>query len=115
GVPYALQAAEQLEKEGYGAHILDLRTVYPLDQEAIIEAAKKTGKVLLVTDDIKEGSIIGEVAAIIGEHCLFDLDAPIKRLASPDVPAITYASLMEKYYMLNADKVEEAMRELAEF
>jgi len=115
GVPYALQAAEQLEKEGYEAHVLDLRTVYPLDKEAIIEAAKKTGKVLLVTDDNKEGSIIGEVAAIIGEHCLFDLDAPIKRLASPDVPAIPYAPLMEKYYMLNADKVEDAMRELAEF
>ena len=50
---------------------------FPLDQEAIIEAAKKTGKVLLITEDNKEGSIIGEVAAIIAEHCLFDLDAPI--------------------------------------
>ena len=67
-------------------HILDLRTVYPLDQESIIEAAKKTGKVLLITEDNKEGSILGEVAAIIAEHCLFDLDAPIMRLAGPDVP-----------------------------
>ncbi len=64
-VHFALQAAEKLAEEGIDAHILDLRTVYPLDQEAIIEAAKKTGKVLLITEDNKEGSIIGEVAAII--------------------------------------------------
>lgn len=114
-VHYALQAAEKLAEEGIDAHILDLRTVYPLDQEAIIEAAKKTGKVLLVTDDNKEGSILGEVAAIIAEHCLFDLDAPIQRLASPDVPAIPYAPSMEKYYMMDQDKVETAMRELAEY
>ena len=55
--------------------------MYPLDQEAIIEAAAKTGKVLLVTEDNKEGSIMSEVAAIIAEHCLFDLDAPIQRLS----------------------------------
>ena len=114
-VHFALQAAEKLAEEGIDAHILDLRTVYPLDQEAIIEAAKKTGKVLLITEDNKEGSIIGEVAAIIAENCLFDLDAPIKRLAGPDVPAMPYSPPMEKFFMINPDKVEKAMRELAEF
>ncbi|WP_339228065.1 alpha-ketoacid dehydrogenase subunit beta [Oceanobacillus sp. FSL K6-2867] len=114
-VHFALQAAEKLAEDGINAHILDLRTVYPLDQEAIIEAAKKTGKVLLITEDNKEGSIIGEVAAIIAEHCLFDLDAPIKRLAGPDVPAMPYAPTMEKYFMMNPDKVEKAMRDLAEY
>ncbi|ANU19339.1 alpha-ketoacid dehydrogenase subunit beta [Planococcus plakortidis] len=114
-VNFALQAAERLAEDGYSAHILDLRTIYPLDKEAIIEAAKKTGKVLLVTEDNKEGSIIGEVAAIIAENCLFDLDAPIKRLAGPDVPAMPYAPTMEKFFMINPDKVEKAMRELAEF
>ena len=114
-VHFALQAAEKLAEEGISAHILDLRTVYPLDQEAIIEAAKKTGKVLLVTEDNKEGSIIGEVAAIIAENCLFDLDAPVQRLAGPDVPSMPYAPTMEKYFMINPDKVEKAMRELAEF
>jgi 2-oxoisovalerate dehydrogenase E1 component beta subunit len=114
-VHFALQAAEKLAEEGIDAHILDLRTVYPLDQEAIIEAAKKTGKVLLITEDNKEGSIIGEVAAIIAENCLFDLDAPVQRLAGPDVPAMPYAPTMEKYFMVNPDKVEKAMRELAEF
>lgn len=115
GVHFALQAAEKLAEDGIDAHIVDLRTVYPLDQDAIIEAAKKTGKVLLVTEDNKEGSIIGEVAAIIAENCLFDLDAPIQRLAGPDVPAMPYAPTMEKYFMMNPDKVEKAMRELAEF
>ncbi|KSU85689.1 alpha-ketoacid dehydrogenase subunit beta [Fictibacillus enclensis] len=114
-VHFALQAAEKLEKDGISAHVLDLRTVYPLDKEAIIEAASKTGKVLLVTEDNKEGSIMSEVAAIIGEHCLFELDAPIKRLAGPDVPAMPYAPTMEKYFMMNPEKVEKAMRELAEF
>lgn len=114
-VHFALQAAERLAKDGIETHILDLRTVYPLDQEAIIEAAKKTGKILLVTEDNKEGSIISEVAAIIAEHCLFDLDAPIKRLAGPDVPAMPYAPTMEKFFMINPEKVERAIRELAAF
>ncbi|MBP1950410.1 branched-chain alpha-keto acid dehydrogenase E1 component [Virgibacillus subterraneus] len=114
-VHFALQAAEKLEEEGVDAHILDLRTVYPLDKEAIIEAARKTGKVLLITEDNKEGSIIGEVAAIIAENCLFDLDAPVQRLAGPDVPSMPYAPTMEKYFMINPDKVEKAIRELAEF
>ncbi|QCR32796.1 alpha-ketoacid dehydrogenase subunit beta [Lysinibacillus sp. SGAir0095] len=114
-VNFAIQAAERLADDGIEAHILDLRTVYPLDKEAIIEAASKTGKVLLVTEDNKEGSIMSEVAAIIAEHCLFDLDAPIKRLAGPDVPAMPYAPTMEKYFMINPEKIEQAMRSLAAF
>ncbi|MFA1641806.1 alpha-ketoacid dehydrogenase subunit beta [Chryseomicrobium imtechense] len=114
-VHFALQAAERLEKDGISAHVVDLRTVYPLDKEGIIEAASKTGKVLLVTEDNKEGSIMSEVAAIIAESCLFDLDAPVQRLAGPDVPAMPYAPTMEKFFMINPDKVEKAMRELAEF
>lgn len=114
-VHFAMQAAENLAKQGTEAHILDLRTVYPLDKEAIVEAARKTGKVLLVTEDNKEGSIMSEVSAIIAEECLFDLDAPIKRLTAPDVPAMPYAPTMEKFFMVNPDKVEAAMKELAEF
>ncbi|KYG29083.1 alpha-ketoacid dehydrogenase subunit beta [Alkalihalobacillus trypoxylicola] len=114
-VHFALQAAEKLEQEGISTHILDLRTVYPLDQTSIIEAASKTGKVLLITEDNKEGSIMSEVAAIIAEHCLFDLDAPIQRLAGPDVPAMPYAPNLEKRFMINPDKVARAIKELAEF
>jgi len=114
-VHFAMQAAERLSATGIEAHILDLRTVYPLDQAAIIEAASKTGKVLLVTEDNKEGSILSEVAAIIAEHCLFELDAPIQRLAGPDVPAMPYAPTMEKFYMISPEKIERAMRQLAAF
>ncbi|GIN55725.1 2-oxoisovalerate dehydrogenase subunit beta [Lederbergia ruris] len=114
-VHFALQAADRLAAEGIEAHILDLRTVYPLDQQAIIDAASKTGKVLLITEDNKEGSVISEVAAIIAEHCLFELDAPIMRLAGPDVPATSFAPTLEKSFLINPDKVEKSMRELAEF
>lgn len=114
-VHFAMQAAERLAADGIEAHILDLRTVYPLDREAIIEAASKTGKVLLVTEDNKEGSIMSEVAAIIAENCLFELDAPIQRLAGPDVPSMPYAPTMEKFFMINPEKIERAMRQLAAF
>ena len=70
---------------------------------------------MLITEDNKEGSVLGEVAAIIAEHCLFDLDAPIERLAGPDIPAMPYAPTLEKEFMINPDKVERAIRKLAEF
>lgn len=112
---FCLQAAEKLAEEGISAHVLDLSTLYPLDKEAIAEAAAKTGKVLIVHEDNKEGGVGAEVAAVIAEQCLFDLDAPIKRLCGPDVPAMPYSPPMEKFFMLNPDKVLEAMRELAHF
>lgn len=112
---FALQAAEKLASEGYSAHILDLRTLYPLDRESIVEAARKTGKVLIVHEDNKEGGVGAEVSAVIAEECLFELDAPIKRLCGPDVPAMPYSPPMEKFFILNPDKVYHAMKELAEF
>jgi 2-oxoisovalerate dehydrogenase E1 component beta subunit len=112
---FALQAAEKLEKEGISVHVLDLRTLYPLDKESIIEATAKTGKVLLLNEDNKEGGILGEVAAIISEHAFFELDAPIKRVTGPDIPAMPYSPPMEKFFMPNPEKVTQAIRELAEF
>lgn len=115
-VEQTLKIAEQLAEENdISVHVLDLRTIYPLDQEAIIEAAKLTGKVLLLTEDNLEGSIIGEVAAIIAEHCLFDLDAPINRLAAPNAPSMPYAQALEKDFMVTADQIEEAIIKLAAF
>lgn len=108
-------AAKALEEEGIDVHILDLRTVYPLDQESIKEAASKTGKVLLITEDNKEGSVISEVSAIIAEHCLFDLDAPIHRLAGPEIPAMPYAQPLEKEFLVDETKIVNAIRELAHF
>lgn len=114
-VNYALQAAEILATEGIDAEIVDLRSLYPLDKETIIKCAKKTGKVLIVTEDNLEGSVMSEVSAIIAENCLFDLDAPIARLAGPDVPAMPFSPPMEDFFMMNPVKIEEKMRTLAEF
>ncbi len=111
-VHMALEAATRLEKDGIDVHILDLRTVYPIDREAVVEAAKKTGKVLLVTEDNKEGSVMSEVSAIIAEEALFDLDAPIERLCGPDVPAMPYAPTMEKFFNISSEKIEDKIRTL---
>ncbi|EJG5108432.1 alpha-ketoacid dehydrogenase subunit beta [Staphylococcus pseudintermedius] len=114
-VNYCLQAADLLKGEAIDVEVVDLRTVYPLDQQTIIECAKKTGKCLLVTEDNKEGSVMSEVAAIIAENCLFDLDAPVMRLAGPDVPAMPFSPPLEDEFMINPDKIKNKMRELAQF
>lgn len=114
-VNYCLQVADVLAEESIDAEIVDLRTVYPLDKETIIERAKKTGKILLVTEDNLEGSIMSEVSAIIAENCLFDLDAPIMRLAGPNVPAMPFSPVLEDEFMMNPDKIKEKMLELARF
>ncbi|SEN21524.1 alpha-ketoacid dehydrogenase subunit beta [Lihuaxuella thermophila] len=112
---FALQAAEQLAKEGISVHVLDLRTLIPLDKEAVLEAVAKTGKVLIVHEDNLTGGFGGEVAAVIAEEAFFELDAPIKRLCGPDVPAMPYSPPLEKEFMLNPEKIAKAIRELAEF
>ncbi|MDK3775868.1 alpha-ketoacid dehydrogenase subunit beta [Staphylococcus pseudintermedius] len=114
-VNYCLQTADLLKGEAIDVEVVDLRTVYPLDQQTIIECAKKTGKCLLVTEDNKEGSVMSEVAAIIAENCLFDLDAPVMRLAGPDVPAMPFSPPLEDEFMINPDKIKNKMRELAQF
>lgn len=114
-VNYCLQAADLLKGEAIDVEVVDLRTVYPLNQQTIIECAKKTGKCLLVTEDNKEGSVMSEVAAIIAENCLFDLDAPVMRLAGPDVPAMPFSPPLEDEFMINPDKIKNKMRELAQF
>lgn len=112
---FALQAAEQLEQEGVSVHVLDLRTLVPLDKEAVLEAVAKTGKVLIVHEDNLTGGFGGEVAAVIAEEAFFELDAPIKRLCGPDVPAMPYSPPLEKEFMINPEKIAHAIRELAEF
>lgn len=111
----ALQAAGKLEEEGIHVHVLDLRCLYPLDKQSIIAAAQKTGKVLLFNEDNKEGGLLGEVAAIIAEYALFDLDAPIRRLAGPDIPAMPFAKPLEKQFLLPLGQIEAEIRDLAEF
>jgi 2-oxoisovalerate dehydrogenase E1 component beta subunit len=113
-VHYALKAAEELAASGVSAHVLDLRTLQPLDKEGILEAARKTGKVLIIHEDNKTGGVGAEVSAIISEEMFYELDAPIMRLCGADIPAVGMAPTIEKFFLLNPDKVKEAMLRLAE-
>jgi len=110
-----LEAARNLEDEGLSTEILDLRTLQPLDEDAILATARKTGKVLIVHEDTMAGGIGGEVSAIIAEQAFDHLDAPIMRLGGPQVPAMPFSPPLEAMYMPNVDKIAEAMRKLAEY
>lgn len=112
---YALAASEELANQGVSVEVVDLVSLYPLDKTTIIQAAKKTGKVLLITEDTKEGSVMNNVSALIAEEALFDLDAPIKILAGPDSPSMPYAKNLEDAFLVNQADVTQAVTELAEF
>jgi 2-oxoisovalerate dehydrogenase E1 component len=114
-VHYALQAARNLEQDGWSVEVVDLRTVYPLDRGAILASARKTGKCLVLYEDNFSVSVGSEVAALIADDAWRWLDAPVKRLGGLDVPSMPYAQPMEDYFMPNPEKVTRALRELAEF
>jgi 2-oxoisovalerate dehydrogenase E1 component len=114
-VHYALDAARRLEGEGWSVEVVDLRTVYPLDREAIVASARKTGKCLVLYEDNFSISVGSEVAALIADEAWRWLDAPVKRLGGLDVPAMPYAEPMEDFFMPNPEKVATALRELAAF
>jgi len=111
----SLAAAEQLATEGIECTIVDLLSIQPLDQETILEAAKATGKVLIVHEDTLTGGLGGELAAIIAEHAFEYLDAPIRRLAGPDVPAMPFHHAMESFFMPDREKIAAAARDLAAY
>jgi 2-oxoisovalerate dehydrogenase E1 component beta subunit len=112
---YALQAAEQLEQEGFSAEVVDLRTIYPVDRNTILDSVKKTGKALIVHEDNLTGGYGGEIAAIIAEHGFHDLDAPVRRLAGPDVPAVPFSHPMQEWFMVNPEKIFKSALELARY
>lgn len=115
-VHLCLEAAERLAQEdGIEAEVVDLRTVAPLDRETIVESVKKTGRVMISHEDTKTGGIGAEVSAVIAEEALFYLDAPIVRVAPPDVHAMPYNSVLEKAFMPTVEEHYEAMRDLARF
>lgn len=112
---YTLQAAEMVAAEGIRAEVVDLRTLLPVDREAIVASAKKTGKALIVHEDTLTGGYGAEVAAVIAEEAFTALDAPVKRLAAPDVPAAPFSHPMQDWFMPNAQKIANAIRELASY
>lgn len=111
----SLAAAEALAGEGTECTVVDLLSLAPLDRETILEAAKATGKVLIVHEDTLTGGLGGEIAAIIAEHAFEYLDAPIRRVAAPDIPAMPFHHAMEDFFMPNREKIAAAARELAAY
>jgi 2-oxoisovalerate dehydrogenase E1 component beta subunit len=110
-VQEALGAAEALVPEGADIEVVDLRTLKPLDAEAILATARKTGKVLIVHEAHLTGGVGAEVAALISQHAFEDLDGPITRLAAPDVP-VPYSPPLEDAYRPDRAKIAAAARKL---
>jgi 2-oxoisovalerate dehydrogenase E1 component beta subunit len=111
----ALEAAERLAAEdGIELEVLDLRTLKPLDDRAILATAKKTSRVLVLSEEPRTGSLAGEVAARIAEEAFDWLDAPVARLTCLDTP-VPYSPPMEEYYLPNVDKLVAEVRRLAQY
>ncbi len=108
-----LQAADEVrEAEGVSVEVVDLRTLMPLDKEAILNSVKKTGRVLLVNDAHKTGGFIGEIAALIAESEAFDfLDGRILRLAAEDVP-VPYNAKLEAAMLPNVERIKKYILKL---
>lgn len=113
---YTTIAAEKVAREdGIDAEVIDLRTLLPVDKKAILESVRKTGKALVVHEDNFTMGYGAEVAAIIADEGFNYMDAPVKRLAGPDVPAMPYSHSMQEFFMPNPDKIAAAIRDLAAY
>jgi 2-oxoisovalerate dehydrogenase E1 component beta subunit len=110
----ALEAAQELEKDGISLEIVDLRTLLPYDKEAVLASVRKCNKVILLHEDTQTGGMAGELAALISEKAFDDLDGPIVRITAPDTP-VPFSPPLEEYFLPNTQKVIEAARKLAEY
>jgi pyruvate dehydrogenase E1 component beta subunit len=111
--PRTLEAAENLADEGVECEVVDLRTVSPLDREAIVESFKKTGRACVVHEAPRSGGLAGEITATIQEEALLYQEAPVVRVTGYDVPYPLYA--LEDYYLPSVARIEEGIREAVDF
>ncbi|NIS82533.1 MAG: alpha-ketoacid dehydrogenase subunit beta [Anaerolineales bacterium] len=112
---YCLQAADLAAAEGIEVEVVDLRTLLPLDKPTVLESVRKTGKALIVYEDNLTGGFGAELAAILADEAFTDLDAPVRRLGGPDVPAVPFSHPLQDWFMPDPDKIAAAVRELAAF
>jgi 2-oxoisovalerate dehydrogenase E1 component beta subunit len=112
---YCIEAAERLSSEGLEVEVIDLRSIFPLDIDTVLESVGKTNKAMIVYEDNKFLGVGAEVAAQIAEKAMFELDGPIVRIGGPHVPAMPFAPPLEAWFMPDVDKIEQEMRKLAEF
>lgn len=113
-VHQTLEAADRVAADGISTHVLDLRTLKPLDVDAILDAAATTGKVVVVHAANRLAGVGAEVASLISEHSFESLDGPILRLGGADTP-VPFSPPLEDEYRPNADKIEAAIRKLAKW
>jgi pyruvate dehydrogenase E1 component beta subunit len=111
GVGLALEAAETLAGEGIDAEVLDLRTLRPLDREAVLTSLAKTNRLVIAEEGWPQCSVASEVQAICMEDGFDDLDAPVLRVCNVDVP-LPYAANLEKMALIDAAKIAEAVRKV---
>ena len=110
-----LTVAEKLSGEGIEVEVVEPISLYPLDRETILASAKKTGKVLIISEANLEGSVSGEIAAIVSEHAFEWLDGPVRRLGGPDSPAAPFARPLTDAFVPGAGEIEAAMLDLARY
>lgn len=110
----ALDAATELARDGVEAEVLDLRSLAPLDREAVLTTVAKTSRALILHEATRTGGIGGELAAIISEEAFDHLDAPVVRVASADTP-VPYAPALESAFLPNVAKVVTAAKRLVEY
>jgi pyruvate dehydrogenase E1 component beta subunit len=110
-VQKSLAAAEELSKQGISAEVVDPRTLVPLDKQAIVNSVKKTGRIVIVTEDCKTGGVSAEIAAVVAEEAIDYLDAPVKRVAEPDTP-IPFSPPLEKFVIPDENRIIGAVREI---
>jgi len=112
-VPVAVEEAKQLQKEqGTGVEIIDLRTVWPLDEEAIVASVEKTGRAIVVHEAARAGGVGAEITAIINERCLYSLVKPVGRVTGYDTPYPVPGQ--EDYYLPTVPKVLSALQHIME-
>ena len=110
----ALLAAQRLEAEGISTEVIDLRTLVPLDHDAIARTVKKTARVLVLHEDVLTGGFGGEIAALVAEHHFESLDAPVRRMAAADTP-VGYSPVLEERILPQVDGITAAIRDLANY
>jgi 2-oxoisovalerate dehydrogenase E1 component beta subunit len=114
-VHHCLQAAEELEGDGISVEVVDIRTIAPLDKEAILRSVEKTARAMVVYEDNLTGGFGAEIAAIIAEEGFELLDAPVIRVAGPDVPAMPFNKPQEEFFLPSPERIAAAMRKLAAY
>jgi len=107
----ALNAAKELEAEGMSVEVVDPRTLTPLDKQAIIKSVKKTGRIVIVSEDCKTAGVSAEIAAIVAEEAIDYLDAPIKRITALDTP-IPFSPPLEQYMIPDEKTIIETVKEI---